>query len=77
MRDKVMNALEGRSWKLLNQYYNEYPSNWLRTIKDCLEDGNNLWEFRYDSNMVLKQIRIITNYGALKSEWNFYIIFED
>ncbi|MBR3362690.1 MAG: hypothetical protein IKG40_02050 [Bacilli bacterium] len=77
MRDKVMNALKGRNWTMLSHYHNKYPSNWMREINHCLEDDNNLWEFRYDSNKVLKQIKIITNYGDFKSEWDYYIIFED
>lgn len=77
MKQKVMKSLEGRKWVLLNQYHNKYPSDWMRTIKECLEDESNLWEFRYDANNNLKQIRIITRYGAFESEWNFYIVFED
>ena len=77
MYEKVMKALEGRKWILLNQYYNKYPMDWNKTIKECLEDKNNLYEFLYDSNNNLKRIRIITNYGEFNSEWNFYIKFED
>ena len=76
MKDKIFEALKNRKWKLLNQYFNEYPMNWMNTIKKCLEDENNLYEFRYNSNMELQRIRIITNYGECGSEWNFYIVFE-
>ena len=75
MYEKVMKALKGREWILLNQYKNKYPMNWMNTIKKCLEDEENLYEFRYDSKGEIKQIRIITNYGEFDSEWNFYIKF--
>ena len=77
MKNKVMKLLEGRNWKLLNQYHNEYPMDWMNTIEECLEDENNLWEFQYNSKKELKQIRIITSYGEFNSEWNFYIVFND
>lgn len=73
MREKVWGAIKGKNWILLNQYHNKYPTNWVNTINNCLEDENNLWEFRYNSNKELQQIRIITNYGHCGSEWNFYI----
>lgn len=74
--EKVINELNGKNWILLNQYKNKYPMNWVRTINKCLEDDENLYEFKYDSKGELKQIRIITNYGECGSEWNYYIRFE-
>ena len=77
MKDKIFKSLENRNWKLLNHYCNEYPMDWISTINKCLQDERNLFEFTYDINGELKQIKIICPNQHYGNDWNFYIMFTD
>lgn len=77
MIEKVMGALQGRNWVLLGQYKTEYPMNWIKTIKRCLENDENLYDFRYNSTGELQQIIITCPKQHYGGDWHFYIVFQD